>query len=134
MYNIPGTSIQYSIHAYMLQFLWVLGNVSTHISVVRGMRHLHTPPTVHSQGLPGDEGCLGGGQEQDGGGNLLSTARSSKRMETSTLLNVSRSLLICHAAPAEDVRYDHTRVNGVHPNSIASNLKSVVVVFMRQPQ
>ena len=96
-----------------------------HISVVRGgMSYPHTPPPVHSQSLPGDEGGPGGGEEKNDGGHLSRVARPPQRMESLALLQVGRGLLLRHAAPPEDLGGDHSGVDGVDPDPGASNLQS----------
>ena len=76
-------------------------------SVVRPCGYPDTPTSVHCQGLAGDEGGGGRGQEEDSGGHLLRSARPAQRMEAPGLVNVSGGLLLRHAAPGEDVRqYD----------------------------
>ena len=63
-------------------------------SVVRPCGYPDTPTSVHCQGLAGDQGGGGRGQEEDSGGHLLRSARSTQGMEDSALVHVGRGLLL----------------------------------------
>ena len=93
-------------------------------SVVTAGRYSDTSPPVHSQGLPGDEGGPRGGEKEDGGGHLGRGARPAEGVERLALLQVGRALSLRQAAPSEDLRSDHSGVDGVDSDPGASDLQS----------